>query len=264
MDALLKDEPLKDEFLKDDPLKDTPLLKASQLRRTFGGIDAVAGVDMIIRPRELLCVIGPNGAGKSTLVALLSGAIAPSSGALYLAGESMAGKSLYQFCRRGVARKFQGTNTFLTMSVRDNLIVAGLGVATHRRAPMPDPDVVLEEIGLREEASEVAARLPHGQRQWLEIGMAMMCRPALLLLDEPAAGLSASDAQRLVRLIHRLREGCAVLAIEHDLGFVRALECETWVMHRGEIVRRGTYDDIARDEEIRRIYLGRGADHASH
>jgi ABC-type uncharacterized transport system ATPase subunit len=129
---------------------------------------------------------------------------------------------------------------------------------------MPDPEVVLEEIGLREQASEVAARLPHGQRQWLEIGMAMMCQPALLLLDEPAAGLSASDAQRLVRLIHRLRERCAVLAIEHDLGFVRALECETWVMHRGQIVRRGTYDEIARDEEIRRIYLGRGADHASH
>ena len=278
-DQLLKDVPLKDvrfkdgslhddsihgESLDDESLTEAPLLKASQLRRTFGGIDAVAGVDITIRPRELLCVIGPNGAGKSTLVALLSGAIKPSSGTLYLAGESMAGKSLHQFCRRGVARKFQGTNTFLTMSVRDNLIVAGLGVAAHRTTPMPDPEAVLGEIGLREQANEVAARLPHGQRQWLEIGMAMMCQPALLLLDEPAAGLSASDAQRLVRLIHRLREHCAVLAIEHDLGFVRALECETWVMHRGQVVRRGTYDDIARDEEIRRIYLGRGADHASH
>jgi ABC-type branched-subunit amino acid transport system ATPase component len=243
---------------------DEPLMKATHLRRTFGGIDAVADVDMIIMPHDLLCIIGPNGAGKSTLVGVLSGAIAPSSGALYFAGESMARKDVHQFCRRGVVRKFQGTNTFLSMSVRDNLIVAGLGVASHRASPMPDPEAILEEVGLGEQAEELAARLPHGQRQWLEIGMAMMCQPALLLLDEPAAGLSANDAQRLVRLIQRLREDCAVLAIEHDLGFVRALECETWVMHRGQIVRRGTYDDIARDEEIRRIYLGRGAGHAAH
>jgi len=243
---------------------DEPLVRAMHLRRTFGGIDAVADVELVIRPRDLLCIIGPNGAGKSTLLGLLSGAIAPSSGVLYLAGERMTGKQMHQFCRRGVVRKFQGTNTFLSMSIRDNLIIAALGVASHRASPMPDPDVVLRQIGLRERANDLAVALPHGQRQWLVIGMAMMCRPALLLLDEPAAGLSASDAQRLVRLIHRLREDCAVLAIEHDLGFVRALECETWVMHRGQIVRRGTYDDIARDEEIRRIYLGRGAEHASH
>jgi ABC-type branched-subunit amino acid transport system ATPase component len=243
---------------------DEPLMKATHLRRTFGGIDAVADVDMSIKRRDLLCIIGPNGAGKSTLVGVLSGAIAPSSGSLCFAGESMAGKEVHQFCRRGVVRKFQGPNTFLSLSVRDNLIVAGLGVASHRASPLPDPDVVLQEIGLHGQANELAARLPHGQRQWLEIGMAMMCQPALLLLDEPAAGLSANDAQRLVRLIHRLREDCAVLAIEHDLGFVRALECETWVMHRGQIVRRGTYEDIAQDEEIRRIYLGRGAGYAAH
>jgi ABC-type branched-subunit amino acid transport system ATPase component len=240
------------------------LMNATHLRRAFGGIDAVAGVDMTVRSRDLLCIIGPNGAGKSTLVGLLSGAIAPDAGDLCLSGKSMAGRGLHDFCRRGVVRKFQGTNTFLTMSVRDNLVVAGLGVAAHRDSPMPDPESVLAEIGLRAQANELAMRLPHGQRQWLEIGMAMMCQPALLLLDEPAAGLSAHDAQRLVGLVHRLRERCAVLAIEHDLAFVQALECDTWVMHRGQIVRRGTYADIARDEEIRRIYLGRGAGHAAH
>jgi ABC-type branched-subunit amino acid transport system ATPase component len=245
-------------------MMELPLMRATHLRRAFGGIDAVAGVDLTIRPRDLLCVIGPNGAGKSTLVGLLSGAIAPGSGELYLAGESMTGRQVHHFCRRGVVRKFQGTNTFLTMSVRDNLVVAGLGVSGHRALPMPDPESVLEEIGLRAEADALAMYLSHGQRQWLEIGMAIMCQPALLLLDEPAAGLSAHDAQRLVRLVHRLRERCAVLAIEHDLAFVQALECETWVMHRGQIVRRGTYAEIARDEEIRRIYLGRGAGHAAH
>ncbi|WP_213297185.1 ABC transporter ATP-binding protein [Paraburkholderia sacchari] len=243
---------------------DGHFLEGTGLSRAFGGINAVAGVDIAIGPRDLLCVIGPNGAGKSTLVGLLSGAIAPGAGELYLDGERMTGRRMHEFCRRGVARKFQGTNTFLTMTVRENLTVAGLGVAPYRGSPMPDPDGVLEEVGLAGQAGELASHLPHGERQWLEIGMAMMCQPALLLLDEPAAGLSAKDAQRLVRLIHRLRERCAVLAIEHDLAFVQSLACETWVMHRGEVVRKGSYADIARDEEIRRIYLGRGAAHATH
>ncbi|MBN3787498.1 ATP-binding cassette domain-containing protein [Burkholderia sp. Ac-20353] len=241
-----------------------PLMKGIRLRRAFGGIHAVDDVDVTIGPRDLLCVIGPNGAGKSTLVGLLSGAIRPGAGELYFAGERMTGRPMHQFCRRGVLRKFQGTNTFLAMSVRDNLVVAGLGVAPYRASPMPDPEAILDEIGLSSQADLRAMNLPHGERQWLEIGMAMMCQPALLLLDEPAAGLSANDTQRLVRLIRRLRERCAVLAIEHDLSFVQALQCETWVMHRGQIVRQGAYDDIARDEEIRRIYLGQGATHAAN
>ncbi|SEA60393.1 ABC transporter ATP-binding protein [Paraburkholderia sartisoli] len=240
------------------------LMQGTGLSRAFGGINAVAGVDIAIGPRDLLCVIGPNGAGKSTLAGLLSGAIIPGAGELYLDGERVTARPMHEFCRRGVVRKFQGTNTFLTMSVRDNLVVAGLGVAACRVSPVPDPDAVLEEVGLSGQAGELAGHLPHGERQWLEIGMAMMCQPALLLLDEPAAGLSANDAQRLVRLILRLRERCAVLAIEHDLGFVQSLECETWVMHRGQVVRQGSYAEIAGDEEIRRIYLGRGAKHAAH
>jgi ABC-type branched-subunit amino acid transport system ATPase component len=240
------------------------LVQGTGLSCAFGGINAVAGVDVVIGSRDLLCVIGPNGAGKSTLVGLLSGAITSGAGELYLDGERMTGRPMHQFCRRGVVRKFQGTNTFLTMSVRDNLVVAGLGVAAYRAAPMPDPDAVLEEVGLSGQGGELAMHLPHGERQWLEIGMAMMCQPALLLLDEPAAGLSANDAQRLVQLIHRQRERCAVLAIEHDLSFVQALQCETWVMHRGQVVRQGSYAEIADDEEIRRIYLGRGATHAAH
>ncbi|PRG58087.1 branched-chain amino acid ABC transporter substrate-binding protein [Burkholderia multivorans] len=241
-----------------------PLLQGVGLSRAFGGINAVAGVDIAIGSRDLLCVIGPNGAGKSTLVGLLSGAIAAGSGELYLDGARMTGRSMHEFCRRGVVRKFQGTNTFLAMTVRDNLMVAGMGVAAHRDSPMPDPDAVLEEVGLLAEAGQLASHLSHGERQWLEIGMAIMCQPTLLLLDEPAAGLSTKDAQRLVRLIHRLRERCAVLAIEHDLGFVQSLSCETWVMHRGEVVRRGSFAEIATDPEIRRIYLGRGGAHAAH
>ncbi|ALV58646.1 MULTISPECIES: ABC transporter ATP-binding protein [Burkholderia] len=241
-----------------------PIIKGVGLYRAFGGINAIAGVDVEIGARDLLCVIGPNGAGKSTLVGLMSGAIVPGAGELYLAGERMTGRPMYQYCRRGVVRKFQGTNVFQMMSVRENLEVAALGVSNRQAFSMRHLDGVLEQIGLAAQADMLAMHLPHGERQWLEIGMAMMCRPALLLLDEPAAGLSATDAQRLVHLIHRLREQCAVLAIEHDLRFVQSLNCETWVMHRGQIVRQGRYDDIAKDEEVRRIYLGQGASHAAH
>ncbi|HEB3534001.1 ABC transporter ATP-binding protein [Burkholderia cenocepacia] len=241
-----------------------PIIKGVGLYRAFGGINAIAGVDVEIGARDLLCVIGPNGAGKSTLVGLMSGAIVPGAGELYLAGERMTGRPMYQYCRRGVVRKFQGTNVFQTMSVRENLEVAALGVSNRQAFSTRDLDGVLEQIGLAAQADMLAMHLPHGERQWLEIGMAMMCRPALLLLDEPAAGLSATDAQRLVHLIHRLREQCAVLAIEHDLRFVQSLDCETWVMHRGQIVRQGRYDDIAEDEEVRRIYLGQGVSHAAH
>ena len=211
-----------------------PLMKGVGLQRAFGGIHAVDDIDVSIGARDLLCVIGPNGAGKSTLVGLLSGSIRPGAGELYFDGQRMTGRPMHQFCRRGVMRKFQGTNTFLSMSVRDNLLVAGLGVTRYRKSPMPDPEAILEEIGLSAQADLPAATLPHGERQWLE------------------------------NRHHRLRERCAVLAIEHDLAFVRALQCETWVMHRGQIVRQGTYDDIARDEEIRRIYLGKGATYAAH
>lgn len=242
----------------------TEFLKGTGLCRAFGGVSAVDNVSLSIGAHDLLCVIGPNGAGKSTLVGLLSGAVAPGAGELYIQGERMTGREMHMFCRRGVVRKFQGTNTFLSMSVRENLLVAGLGVARYRDKAMPDPDWVLEDVGLSRYADALAGHLAHGERQWLEIAMAIMCQPALLLLDEPAAGLSPLDALRLVRLIHRLREHCAVLAIEHDLSFVRALECDTWVMHRGQVVRRGSYAEIATDEEIRHIYLGRGATHAAH
>ena len=188
----------------------------------------------------------------------MSGAIVPGAGELYLAGERMTGRPMYQYCRRGVVRKFQGTNVFQMMSVRENLEVAALGVLNRQAFSMRDLDGVLEQIGLAAQADMLAMHLPHGERQWLEIGMAMMCRPALLLLDEPAAGLSSTDAQRLVHLIHRLREQCAVLAIEHDLRFVQSLNCETWVMHRGKSFAKGATTTLRRTRKSDAFIWGRG------
>ena len=235
-----------------------PLMQARGVNVAFGGIHAVKDVELEIRPDELLCVIGPNGAGKSTLLALLSGTLRPNSGRLLLDGRDLTRKPPHEFARRGVIRKFQGTNVFQWLSVRDNLIVAAQGVAADRSTPMPDLQDILSLTGLRHRADEVAECLPHGERQWLEIGMALMCRPRLLLLDEPAAGMSVDGTRRMADMLRRLAQETAVVVIEHDIGFVRQLGCRTLVMHQGEVIREGAFVDIEQDEQIRSIYLGRG------
>ena len=234
------------------------LLKAQSVNVAFGGIHAVKEVALDIAPAELLCVIGPNGAGKSTLLGLLSGTLRPHSGRLLIDGKDLTRKPPHEFARRGVIRKFQGTNVFQWLSVRDNLIVAGQGVAADRSNSPPELQDILYLTGLRHRADELAECLPHGERQWLEIGMALMCQPRLLLLDEPAAGMSVEGTRRMADMLRRMAQEIAVVVIEHDIGFVRQLNCRTLVMHQGEVIREGSFADIEQDEQIRRIYLGRG------
>lgn len=236
----------------------TPLLQAVNVSVSFGGIHAVREVQLDVRAQELLCVIGPNGAGKSTLLGLLSGTLRPSSGRLLLNGRDLTCRPPHEFARGGVIRKFQGTNLFQWLSVRDNLLVAGQGVAADREGPLCDPDDMLGLIGLRHRATDLAECLPHGERQWLEIGMTLMCRPRLLLLDEPAAGMSVESVRRMADLLRLLSREISVVVIEHDIDFVRQLRCQTLVLHQGEVIRQGDFSTIETDEEVRHIYLGRG------
>lgn len=234
-----------------------PVLQASKLCISFGGIQAVRDVDLEVGDDELVCIIGPNGAGKSSLLNLISGTMRADSGALAISGRDMRRRQPHHFARQGVVRKFQGANTFQWMTARDNLIVAGVGVAADRAEPAPDPDEILELIGLRERAYEVAECLAHGERQWLEVGMTLMCRPRLLLLDEPGAGMGPDDAQALALLLRDWARRCAIVVIEHDMAFVRSLHCRTLVMHQGAVVRDATFEEVEQDPEIRDIYLGR-------
>ncbi len=238
-------------------MKTTCLLQAQGVNVAFGGIHAVKEVVLSVASAELLCVIGPNGAGKSTLLNLLSGTLRPNSGRLLVDGQDLTRRPPHEFARRGVIRKFQGTNVFQWLSVRENLIVAGHGVAADRERPAPDLQDIMGLTGLRHRADDVAECLPHGERQWLEIGMALMCQPRLLLLDEPAAGMTVEGTRRMADLLRRLAREIAVVVIEHDIGFVRQLACRTLVMHQGEVIREGAFADIEQDEQIRRIYLGR-------
>lgn len=233
------------------------LLETRGLEMSFGGILAVHDFDFDMRAGELVCVIGPNGAGKSTLLNLLTGSMRPLAGTIAFEGEDVVGLPQHQFARRGIVRKFQAASTFPWLSVRDNLIVAGLGVAPLYGGDLPDVDEILELISLVPQADKLAHVISHGQRQWLEIGMALMCRPKLLLLDEPTAGMTVEGTRGMAALVRRLVSRLALVVVEHDMGFVRSLDCRTLVMHQGEIIREGRFADVTADRRVRDVYLGR-------
>jgi branched-chain amino acid transport system ATP-binding protein len=240
----------------------SPLLRASTLCVRFGGVVAVSAVDVTVAEKELVCIIGPNGAGKSTLLNVFTGTQA-SEGSLAFDGEELLGRPPHEYCRRGIVRKFQGANVFSWLTVRQNLLVAGMGPALHHRLHMPDSDEILEMTNLTPHADKVAETLSHGQRQWLEIAMALMCRPRLLLLDEPTAGMTVEGSNEMAHLVLRLRGECAVVVIEHDMKFVESLGCRTLVMHQGAVVADGSYDTLRNDDAIKDIYLGRRAQGAA-
>lgn len=242
-----------------------PLFSASGLTVAFGGVRAVGNVGFDLRPNEPVCIIGPNGAGKSTLLNILSGTQVPDAGALKLDGRNIVGQPLHVFCRSGIVRKFQGANVFSQLPIRDNLVVAGVAVEIHGGVAMPDPDEILDIVKLAPQARLPASAISHGQRQWLEVGMTLMCRPRVLLLDEPTAGMTVEGTKDMAVLMARLRERCAIIVIEHNMSFVRAMDCRTLVMHQGELIGDGDFASLQDNAEIRNVYLGRSVkSHAHH
>jgi len=232
------------------------LLSAKGLKMSFGGVKAVNHVDLDLAGDELLCIIGPNGAGKTTLLNLFTGILRPQAGAISFAGRAMVGRPLYEYARRGIIRKFQVPSVFSEMSIKQNLEVALLGVGAGG-AEAGAVDEILELIGLRSQADQTMAdELAHGQKQWLEIGMALICRPKVLLLDEPASGMTKEETRKLAEMLLDL-DHLSTIVIEHDMAFVRTLNSRTVVMHNGEIIRDDQFSVIEQDPLVGDIYLGR-------
>ena len=232
------------------------MLVADGLTKRFGGLAAVSDVSLAIGEDELICVIGPNGAGKSTLLNILCGAMRPTTGRIRFEDRDIVGLAPHEFARLGIARKFQVPSVFNSMTVRDNIEVAGLrpGIAQTGAVSV---DEVLALIDLEPLVDAMAATLAHGQRQWLEIGMALMAGPKLLLVDEPTAGMTPAETENTAELLLGLLGRFAIIAIEHDMRFVRALRSRVVVMHQGRILRQGSFEQLEHDEEIREVYLGR-------
>ncbi|TPN44522.1 ATP-binding cassette domain-containing protein [Mesorhizobium sp. B1-1-9] len=229
------------------------LLQAENVGIRFGGLQALEGLNLTVRDKELCCIIGPNGAGKSTFLNVLTGTLRPTSGSVRFLGHDIAGLPLHRIARLGIARKFQIPSVFPSLSVEDNLKVARWGV------PLPVRPVseLLELVALVDSAARLAGELAHGQKQWLEIGMALAIEPRLLLLDEPTAGMTPQETLATAEMLLRLKGEFSIVAVEHDIRFVRALNCETLVLHQGRRLRSGPFHDIETDEMVRDVYLGR-------
>lgn len=229
------------------------LLQAENVGIRFGGLQALEALNLTVRDKELCCIIGPNGAGKSTFLNVLTGTLRPTSGSVRFLGRDIAGMPLHRIARLGIARKFQIPSIFPSLSVEDNLKVARWGVPS----PVRPVGELLELVALGDRAATLAGELAHGQKQWLEIGMALAIEPRLLLLDEPTAGMSPQETLATAEMLLRLKGEFSIVAVEHDIRFVRALNCETLVLHQGRRLRSGPFHDIETDEMVRDVYLGR-------
>jgi len=233
----------------------TDILATDGIKKNFGGITAIDGVDFSVEEGELRCLIGPNGAGKSTLFKLLTGQHTPTEGYVYYDGENITGLKPHRRIQRGMSMKFQVPSVFESLTVRENM-----RTAAQRVADDVDEHVArsLERFDLGDRIDEHAEDLSHGQTQILEIAMAMSLDPKLLLLDEPVAGMSVEESEKVAGLLNRLQQETekTFIVIEHDIDFVEMISDMVTVLSQGEIFRQGTIEEIKNDPEVREIYLG--------
>lgn len=244
-------------------------LAAEGLTRRFGGLTAVDDVSLALATGELHAVIGPNGAGKSTLVNLLAGELRPSVGRILLGGEDVTAWPAWRRARRGIGRSFQRTNLLREMTVFENARLAAqaggfgprrwLAGAGHDAPSRAEAERVLARVGLGDRAGAVAGTLSHGELRLLEIAMALANRPAVLLLDEPLAGMGPEEGERVAALLRDLARDHALLLIEHDMDVVFAVADLLTVMVDGRVLERGTPAAIRASAAVRDAYLGHSA-----
>jgi ABC-type uncharacterized transport system ATPase subunit len=234
------------------------LLELRDVSVAFGGLRAVDGVDLDLEAGDRHGLIGPNGAGKSTLFKLVAGTYAPSGGEVLFRGENVTQRKPYERVGRGMSVKLQVPSVFRELPVAQNLEIA-LQRKSSGQALEREKKRLLEFLQLQDDADRPAGILSHGQQQWLEIGMAIALEPALLLLDEPTAGMSPFETERTGEIIKRLNaDGMTMLVVEHDMTFVRQIAQRITVLHLGRVFAQGSTDAIIADPRVEEIYLGKG------
>ena len=240
------------------------ILETRGLTKRFGGLTAVDSVNLRLDERELRCIIGPNGCGKTTLFNLITGYYKPSAGQVLYHGEDITGKAVHHISKMGIGRKFQVPSVFGQLTVYENIRVPFFfrsRLSGHQSGENVDQEIValLERINLVDKQRELAINLAHGEKQWLEIGMVLVSKPQLMLLDEPTAGMTVAETSKTAKLIQSISKetGIPILVIEHDISFVREIASRITVMYKGAIFKEGSYDEIQTEEEVREIYLGR-------
>lgn len=244
-----------------------PILNTDALSIAFGGLKAVDAVTFSARPNEITTVIGPNGAGKTTLFNLISGALSPSGGKVYLDGKDVTRYGPAALQKNGLARSFQITNLFFEMTVRENLRLAAqvLDPASHALRPIRRTgraarkvDELIERFDLHAKTHEQVGYLSHGEQRRLEIAMCLACEPKVLMLDEPTQGMSHADTEETEQMIRDLAASVSILLIEHDIGIVMAVSDHVVVMHQGQKIADGPPDEVRANPAVQAAYFGHG------
>ena len=243
------------------------LLEVSGVSVTFDGFRAINNLSIQIGEPELRAVIGPNGAGKTTFMDIVTGKTRPDEGRVIWGEKSVSLLSMSesQIAQAGIGRKFQKPTVFEAQTVHENLLMA----LRSRRGPFaaltfrPSPaqldrvDELAQEIGLTHKLHRLAGEISHGEKQWLEIGMLLAQEPRLLLVDEPAAGMTPVEREHTTDILREAARTRAVVVVEHDMEFVRRLDCKVTVLHEGSVLAEGTLDHVTKNQQVIDVYLGR-------
>jgi urea transport system ATP-binding protein len=247
-------------------MSEATLLYLDGVTVSFDGFKALNELSLVLEPGEMRAVIGPNGAGKTTMMDVITGKTRPDQGQVVFGADTdLTILDEPAIARLGIGRKFQQPTVFETLTVRDNLLLALAGdrgprfalwarESAEERARL---DRLLATIRLVQERDRRAAELSHGQKQWLEIGMLLAQDPKLLLIDEPAAGMTDAETAETAELLREINRTRSVVVIEHDMAFVRALDAKVTVLHEGRVLAEGSIDAIQDNPRVIEVYLGR-------
>lgn len=243
------------------------LLEVKNISVSFDGFKAVNDLSFRIGYNEIKAVIGPNGAGKTTFMDIITGQTKPDNGDVLWTDKQYSLLLLkeYEIAQLGVGRKFQKPTIFENKTVLQNLIISQkkirnpFSVIFQSFNSLDEEKInkILKEINLFEIKSKISGELSHGQKQWLEIGMLLTQEPKLLLVDEPAAGMTTEERQQTVKILKKLSLKKSIIVVEHDMEFIKDLECNVTVLHDGSILSEGTINEVSNDENVIEVYLGR-------
>ncbi|RAI00059.1 ABC transporter ATP-binding protein [Acuticoccus sediminis] len=231
------------------------VLETRDLTMRFGGVVANERVDFRLYAGELRCLIGPNGAGKSTFFKCLTGQLKPTEGTVTIRDVDTTGADPHEVAELGVGIKTQVPNVFDALSVEENIWLASRRFHPDKRAQALTADTI-ERVRLGDIRRRQVGALAHGQRQWVELAMVIAAEPWLVLLDEPAAGMTDEETEFTAGLIREINKTATLIVVEHDMNFIRAIAQKVTVFHRGAILMEGTMDEVSADPTVRDVYLG--------
>ena len=243
------------------------LLEVNGINVTFDGFKAINNLSLSISNNELRAIIGPNGAGKTTFMDIVTGKTKPDSGTILWGqkNSSLLRMNEAQIVELGISRKFQKPTLIETQSVFENLLLSlkksrnPIATLFYKMSPDDEKEItnIANEVNLIENIGSLAGQLSHGQKQWLEIGMLLAQKPNLLLIDEPAAGMTYPERKKTVNLLKKLSKNQSIIVVEHDMEFIKSLECRVTVLHEGTVIAEGSLDYVSQNKKVIDVYLGR-------